>query len=111
MSMRALREVKKVTPPENPPANGIVVTALRRNGLGLGSVGLLTFCTYSPDLHAPAGWWTLRRSLEGNGKAATVSALLRRRPPFGAFDADAPSIPELEQRCRGAVPWSGPLFI
>jgi hypothetical protein len=87
MSMRSLREVKKVAARENPSANGIVAATPGRSGLRLASVALLTSCPYSPDLRPPVGWWTLRRSLEGNGKAASVSALLRRRPPFRAVFA------------------------
>ena len=91
MSMRTLGEMKTVASAGNRsrrqrrrrPLRGAVV-------IKLVSVGLLTFPTYSPDLRPPTGYWTLRRSLEGNGKAATVSALLRRR-----FLSDSPFAAEL----------------
>ena len=55
-----------------------------RRGL---SVGLLTGSPYWPELRRRAGWRMLRCSLEGNGKAAAVNALLRRRFPLGAVSA------------------------
>jgi len=50
-------------------------------------VGLLTLSPYWPELPQKAGWGMLRCSLEGNGKAAAVNALLRRRFPLGAVSA------------------------
>ena len=88
MSMRTLGEMKTVASAGNPSASSIAAARSKAAVLRLVSVGLLTFPTYYPDLRPPTGYWILRRSLEGNGKAATVSALRRRRltsnSPFAA---------------------------